>query len=536
MKTLSVLFAIGATCFSLKGWSTVPDSLKCRIDSLTALTLSSEMSERYAGEFGIAWELYDIDNPIAAHYASLAYKSICAIGDSARLLRTGRLFGQLLRRVDKLDSAILILDGVLPIAVALRNSVEQAKIHNAISLAHMNQGRYDLTLINNLKALEEWRLLNDTLGTIIALENTGLTYYKMGNYPEAERYYRAALKFPRFPRFYPVLSNLALLRAYQGDTLSFREFNERALTGMKPSEEAKVCFQYTFNIGLHFLKLNRIDPALERFREALSYAELDNDFRMATESRFKIAECYTRLGYYKESVKMIDGLEKPLLTSKMDPLRLTYYDLLSDALEKQGHLRGALLYKRRYIALNDTVDGQMAMNKVLMARVKSDDERSYQALSQQAEVISLKEQVIARQRLLIFAAIALLVVLSLLGLMIVRFYLFQRRISRDLDKRVLERTRELEQSERELTCNLGQQQALMEMIAAKVQASLATLRGLWTIKFSESCDPIESEFERAAIELLQVPKIINRSIVRQTSGLPAGSSGELHRHSSPRNL
>jgi len=76
----------------------------------------------------------------------------------------------------------------------------------------------------------------------------------------------------------------------------------------------------------------------------------------------------------------------------------------------------------------------------------------------------------------------------------------------------------------------------MEMIAAKVQASLATLRGLWTIKFSESCDPIESEFERAAIELLQVPKIINRSIVRQTSGLPAGSSGELHRHSSPRNL
>jgi tetratricopeptide (TPR) repeat protein len=526
MKTSSVLLTIVAACFSLKGWSTVPDSLKCRIDSLTALTHSPEVGDRYAGEFGIAWELYDIDNPIAARYAGRAYKSICEIGDSARMLRTGRLFGQLLRRVDKLDSSKLILDGVLPIAVALKNLVEQAKIHNAISLAHMNQGRYDLTLISNLKALEIWRSLNDTLGTIIALENTGVTYYKMGNLLEAERHYRAALDFPRFHRVYPVLTNLALLKVYQGDTLSFHEFNERALIGRTPLEEIKICFQYTFNIGLHFLKLNKIKLALQRFREALCYAQLDNDFRMATESRFKIAECYTRLGYYKESVKMIEGLEKSLLTSKMDPLRLTYYDLLSDALEKQGQLADALLYKRRYIALNDTVDGQMAMNKVLMARVKSDDERSDQALSQQAEVILLKEEVITRQKLLILMSTSLLMVLLVLGFVLIRFYRFQKEISRDLDRKVLERTIELEQSEKTLSINLRQHEALLDLISWKVKAAIATLRGLWGFRHGSPDPALDSEFDRAASDLLQVPTLINRA-----TGTSASEGADIKKHS-----
>jgi tetratricopeptide (TPR) repeat protein len=521
MKTSSVLLTIIAACFSLKGWSTVPDSLKCRIDSLTALTHNPDVGDRYSGEFGIAWELYDIDNPLAAHYAGKAYKSICEIGDSARMLRTGRLFGQLLRRVDKLDSAILILDGVLPIAVALNNSVEQAKIHNAVSLAHMNQGRYDLALINNLKALEIWRSLNDTLGTIVALETTGVTYYKMGNWLEAERHYRAALGFPRFPRVYPVLTNLAVLKIYQGDTLAFHRFNEMAFSRMPPYEQTKVCFQYTFNIGMHFLKLKRINPALERFREALSYAELDNDFRMATESRFKIAECYAQLGSYEESVKIIKGLERSLLSSKMDPLRLTYYELLSDALEKQGQVRDALLYARRYIALNDTVQGQIAMNKVLMARVKFDEERSLQALSQQAEVISLKEEVITRQQLLIFMGAALLIVVLVLGFVLFRFYRFQKQISKDLDSKVLERTRELEQSEKQLIGNLGQQQALMEMISGKVQSSVATIRGLCAIKQYEAADRLELELEKVAANLLQVPQIIRRSLAHSVD--PNGS-------------
>jgi tetratricopeptide (TPR) repeat protein len=523
MKTLPGLFAIVATCFPLKGWSTVPDSLKCRIDSLSELARSAEVNERYLGEFGIAWELYDIDNPVAARYAGKAYKSICEIADSARMLRTGRLFGQLLRRVDKLDSSSLILEGVLPVAVALKDSIEQAKIHNALSVVYTYQGRYDVTLINNLKALEIWRSLGDTAGAVRALENTGVTYYKMGNWSEAERYYQNALRFPRFYNSYPLLTNIALVKIMLGDTLAFREYNERALRETPLNVATTVCFNYSFSYGLHFMRLNKIDRANALFHEALNYAQQIDDFRLATETKFKIAECYARLGYHAASMKMLEGLENPLLSSSMDPLRLMYYHLLSEGFERRGQLKKALIYKRRYIALNDTVEGQMAMNKVLMARVKFDEERSNQALSQQAEVILLKEEVIARQELLIFMGTSLLMVLLVLGFVLIRFYRFQKQLSKDLDTRVLERTRELQLSERELISNLGQQHALMEMISGKVQASLATLRGIWMIRFSEHDYPRECEFEKAASELLQVSKIVGRSFGSPKTQFPPDS-------------
>jgi tetratricopeptide (TPR) repeat protein len=513
MKHLSILFTMVISWVPLEGWTTIPDSLKCRIDSLTALTHNPDVGARYSGEFGIAWELYDIDNPVAAHYAGKAYKSICEIGDSARMLRTGRLFGQLLRRVDKLDSALLILEHALPIAVALKDSIEQAKIHNAIAISYTFQGRYDMTLLNNLKALEIWRSLNDTLGIIVALDNTGVNYYKMGNWVEAERYYQAALDLQQFPTSFPVLTNLALVKIYLGDTLAFHALNERVLREMTPQVAASARVAYAFNTGLYFLLSKRYKLAIDHFHSALLGAELNDDFRKATESRFKIAECYARIGLHGEARKMIDGLEEQLVVNKMNDLRLDYYDLLSNALEKQGQFEKALVYKRKYIALKDTVDGQMAMNKVLMARVKYDEERSYQALSQQAEVISLKEQVITRQQLLIFVSTILLILLLVFGFVLIRFYRFQKQISKDLDSKVLERTRELELSESELTSHLGQQQALMEMISSRVQSSIATIRGLCAIKHFEAGDRLDLELEKVATNLMQVPQIIRRSLI-----------------------
>jgi tetratricopeptide (TPR) repeat protein len=520
MKALSAWFIFLLGCTPVTGWSTVPDSLKCRIDSLTALTRSSALEQKYAGEFGIAWELYDVDNPYATRYARMAYRSICAIGDSARLLKTGRLLGQLLRRVDKLDSAILILEGALPIAVALKDSIEQAKIYNALSVVYTFEGRYDMTLLNNLKSLEISQALKDTVGMVIAFGNTGVTYYKMENSLEAERYYLAAFNLRSFYRSNQLLTNMALVKINLGDTLAFYSLSERALVDITQEEMAGVCVAYSFGYGMHFLKVKKHRLALNHFHDALLGALQNEDFRMEAESKLKIGECYLSLGHYDEAMKVVSGLEARFTATRMNPLRLTYYDLMSNGLERQGRLRNALVYRRKHQMLFDTISGQTVMNKVLMARVKIEQEQNRITLSRQAEVISLKEQVIGRQQLLILLSVSLLTVLLVLGLVLTRFYRFQKQIARDLDKKVLERTRELEQSERELTSSLGQQQALMDMIAAKVHASLATLRGLWAIRFSEDGDPIENEFDKAAIDLLQVPQIIRRSTVSRTKFSP----------------
>jgi tetratricopeptide (TPR) repeat protein len=516
MKTFSVLLIlIAGCCYPLKGMSTVPDSLKARIDSLVVLSHSFNVEERYAGEFGIAWELYDLDNPLAARYATKAYKSICEIADSARMLKAGRLLGQLLRRVDKPDSAVLMFKTVFPIAVALRDSIEQAKVINALSILYTYQGRYDLALVHNFKSIEIWKALDDTVGIALALENTGVTYYKMENWREAERYYLMALKFRNVYKSKYLFTNMALVKIYSGDTLGFRCLSEKALDQMAPDATPAVCVAYSYGYGLHYQSLRKYQQALVHFHEALSGARLINDFRFIADSRLRIAECYAQLGKYELSIKMIKGLEGPLVRSRVNPLRLDYYDLMANALERRGELKAAILYRRKFQALADTVNGQTIMNKVLMARVEIDEEQSRLALSQQASMISLNQQVINRQQIVIVLSISLLIVLLVLGLVLVRFYRFQKEISKDLDRRVLERTRELEYSEKLLTSNLGQQQELMEMISSKVLASIATIRGLCAIKQFESRDRVELELEKVATNLTQVPQIIHRSLVNK---------------------
>jgi tetratricopeptide (TPR) repeat protein len=514
MKTLRVLFIlIGGSCYPMMGMTTVPDSLKSKIDSLIDLSRSSNIEERYVGEFGIAWELYDLDNPLAARYATRAYKSICEIADSARMLKAGRLLGQLLRRVDKPDSSVLMFETVLPLAVALRDSVEQAKVLNALSIVYTFQGRYDLALLNNLKSLDLWRALEDTVGMVIGFGNTGVTYYKMENWIEAERYYLDAINLHKHYPSHHLFTNMAVLKIRMGDTLAFKSWNERAVAEMSVEDRAIVCISYSFGYGWYYQTLKNYKLAIAYFQQALSGALLNDDFRMAAESRVKIAQCYADLGQFDDSMKVISGLEEDLATSKMDPIRLTCYDLLSTAFEKKGQMKEALFYRNRYQVLNDTFNGQRIMNRVLMARVKFDEEQNRLVHSQQREVISLSESVIARQQLVIILSVSLLVVLIGLGFVLIRFYRFQKQISKDLDKKVLERTLELERSEKELTSNLGQQHALMHMISARVQSSIATIRGLCTIRHFEAGDKLEHELEKVATNLTQVPQIIHRSLV-----------------------
>jgi tetratricopeptide (TPR) repeat protein len=515
-KTLCLLFILIGACYPLMGRSTVPDSLKYRIDSLTALALSLDVEERYAGEFGIAWELYDTDNPTAVRYARRAFTSICEIGDSSRMVKTGRILGQLLRRVDKPDSAVLMFEKVLPIAVALKDSIEQAKALNALSVVYTYQGRFDQALVNNLKSLRIWKFLRDTVGIALALENTGVTYYRMDNLEEAERYYSSSIKFRKFYKSIYIHTNMALLRIRQRDSVGFRSLVERALAEVSSDERARVCIPYSFGYGLFLEESGRYELAMAYFHEAMSEAELQHDFRMAAESRLEIAKCYASMGRHNDSMKMIDGLEERLGPTKMDPLRLDYYDLMSRGWQSKGHYRKALLYGNKHRMLNDTLNGQRTMSKVLMARIKFEEEQSNLLLSRQLEVISLKEQVIARQRLLILTSSGLLLVLALLGLVLVRFYRFQRQVSKDLDRKVLERTRDLELSERELTSNIGRQQVLMEMISGKVQSSIATIRGLCAVKHFEAGDTLEGELEKVAIALMQVPRIIHCSLANRT--------------------
>jgi len=83
----------------------------------------------------------------------------------------------------------------------------------------------------------------------------------------------------------------------------------------------------------------------------------------------------------------------------------------------------------------------------------------------------------------------------------------------DLDRKVFERTRELQVSENALIRSLGEQRVMMDLVSRKVQASVASFRGLLHVNEVEPMDSsaVIERFEATATELLQVSMIVDRS-------------------------
>src|SRR5262245_60820729 len=106
-----------------------------KVDSLKLELGLGGDSNRFNVLWGLAFELFDVDNPQAIIYAQEAYKYALKKGDSTGIVMAGRISGQLLRRLDKLDESIKILLEVLPASQSKELIREHKMILNALALA-----------------------------------------------------------------------------------------------------------------------------------------------------------------------------------------------------------------------------------------------------------------------------------------------------------------------------------------------------------------------------------------------------------------
>lgn len=219
------LFLFGAPG---RSYPEVPDSLKHRIDSLLVRSSTAEGMDKYQADFDIAWELFDIDNEIALRHAELAHNLAKTTADTMKILKSGRLYGQLLRRNNELDEAERVFFSLLRPAVQGKYDAMRGRILHSLALLQTYQARYDQALINNLKALRIWKSEGDTTMVASSQLNIGLTYYKMGDFKEAIAYFERGLTMGAISTRSVVTMNLALAKVYVGDFAAFTGLTAQA--------------------------------------------------------------------------------------------------------------------------------------------------------------------------------------------------------------------------------------------------------------------------------------------------------------------
>jgi signal transduction histidine kinase len=303
-----------------------------------------------------------------------------------------------------------------------------------------------------------------------------------------------------------------------GDSAAFIRHSGEAMTAAKPTNIEQTRMECAYGYANYYSGQNQLHKAIEYFRDCLLISQRLQDTRMATESKLGIAKCFEISQQHDSALAVLKGLNNRLKEGQYLPLKLRYFDIVSNAYEKKGLIKLALMYRNRHRTLSDSVVGLAMMNNAMMARLKFDEEQTEIILNKQSEVIQLNARVIDRQQLLLIVSVILGVVLLGFAIALYRFSQYQKRISAELDRKVFERTRELQASGQELVKRLNEQRDLLDLISSRLRSTLATIRGLWSIVLTDSHDKgaLDKCFNKAITDLLQVPEVVERTAQMKT--------------------
>jgi len=496
----------------------VPGLDSARVDSLWRVAEESSGKEKLNATIELIYEYADSDNSKALSLASTASELAMALGDSLDLAMTTRLEGQLLRRIGKNNEGIKRLRSALGIAEASGIRNEQLLSSNALALAYVVAGRYDSALRLYFNALripidkdqQKWRA--------VVLVGIGLLYYKLGENNEAIAFSSRAIEVAEPINEVNLIMNASNNIALSNIMLGNYELAEKLLVEwgrrFTGSADSRRLLEWEFGQGLRLLKIKRYTEALEYLNRSVNRAKQIGDGYYELEGSTCIAMCLAGQGKHREANQLLARCETTAIASGLDASLLKVYEALLGMRGAGQVLEQIVDIQAKYIIVKERVLNENVLHRISVARVEFEENENRNLIAKQSETIALGEEVIDRQRRLNGVSIAFTIVLIGFVILLYRFVRYQRSIARQLDKKVVERTIELQSSQEILFRSLREQRALMELVSRKVQASIATLRGLWHVRDIDTLHQHAADdgFEVTANDLLQVSKIIDRSI------------------------
>jgi tetratricopeptide (TPR) repeat protein len=437
-------FGVGATMAAVVT-GVVPDSLKQKVDSLRTLADSGDYETRYAAMTEVVLAITDFDNRLALEFATKALNLSSAKNDTVRMIESNRFVGQLNRRIGQARRGVKYLKEAFGLAQLSQNDRELARISNSLGLAYANLGRYDSAMRYYYNALRIYKKAENTEGVAMVRNNAGLLYYNIGDHKEAILNFEESLEASRLVKYVEnqatVMTNLALCHSALGNdslALGFLDASEKMCEPRCTSYHKLARLYCTAEI----LKRNgRFPESITAFQETYELAAAIEEGKFEVEARLGQAQCLVGLGRITEAIPLMRNCEHLATERKYDQVLLNIYGHFTPVLAATNRTHELVQVQRKFLQAKDRVFNERILTQLAVERVEFEEQQNEQLISKQADILELNKQVIDRQRLLILLSVGLAAVLLVLAFVLVRFFRFQKRISFDLDRRVLHRTK-----------------------------------------------------------------------------------------------
>jgi hypothetical protein len=165
-----------------------------------------------------------------------------------------------------------------------------------------------------------------------------------------------------------------------------------------------------------------------------------------------------------------------------------YFDLISHY-KKSGDGKKVALYQAKYIALQNSTFSYELMSSLMKIEGGHIEKENQEKIETQNKMLTLKEDAIARQQYLnIFIGLVILLLVILVS--ILHRNNRQKHLANQLlDKKVQERTQELQQNRDALERSWLERDAIINKASIDLKSSIATMKGLCLLGAKEIDHP-----------------------------------------------
>ena len=492
---------------------------KSRIDSLSqALDLAKDKKDIAEIKLSLAAEYFYSDNERSYSHIEDAFQIAEQIGDTARIVKAGRIKGQLLWRMGRLHEAIDILSYVNPIAK--RNSLNDdlKKILNALALAYTFQANYDKALEYNFESLVLREASGDMAEISITLQNIGFVYYKLSNFEEAIKYYLKSLELRREVNYDfdldRLLINLGLCyNSIKGDDSKYdkaQSYFREALKFCGSDCSQQINLEAYFGLGISSFALGDVAQSKKYFNMSLEIARNTNAMVFEGENLVELAEILTMEKDYDVALDYLNQAEQIAKEYGYNQLMMEVYAQFAKTHNVIKNYQQEAQYQGKYIQLRDSLLGADLVKAI--ANIQT----NYEERENMATIAS-NEIVIKQSREL---SVAIAVIALLAGLLVLVLQFGNRNIKRvnaklsEAKEVIQEKNQELANKNRELdsqvekkTADLAKANSSLKQVndeldnfiyktSHDIRGPLASLKGMCNVALMDVTDPTALDYLR----------------------------------------
>ena len=488
-----------------------------KMDSLKNELLHQKGEERFAALYELVFEYLDKeDYPKALKYIEEAQRVAAQYDDSLHIVKAGRVKGQTLRRLDRTTDAINEFQRVLP--VSKRNGFvdEYDDILNGMAVAYIVQANYDKALLVLFECLLLREKRGDQTEINTTLINIGVVYYTLDNFEKALEYYdRILVNGGQIESKDRLLINIGLCHNELRNFSAAKTFIEEGMKICAPNCSDHTIIQAEYGFGVSLFYLNKPEEAEGHFLVSYDLALKGKDKRSQIENLIFLGKINNLLGRFEDSKIVLGKAESVAAGTEYNELLIDIYKQFSELYMRTKAYKNAAIYERKYMVLRDSIYSRQLIKNLMKIQADYEQRENTAKIESQEQILTLKEEVIVKQRFLNFLASTVAVLFVMLALIFFKLSSQRKSMNVLLDRKVGERTIALEKSLDDLRRSHDEQEIILRTISSDMKASVATIRGLCALSSGLEDIPVANikyvkEFEETAGRIAEIVNRVQR--------------------------